>query len=392
MYPDLSYFFHDLLGTPVDNMFSVFKTFGLFLALAFIGSGYVLYLEFKRMEGVGYLTPIKKIVKITDKDFYQSVLMNALFGLFIGLKLPYIFQNFSEFKQDPAGIIFSTKGSFLLGILGAIAFAAISYFTTKKSFAARKGTHEITQYPHQRISDIVVASAISGVIGARVFSILEHLDSFWQDPIGQLFSGSGLTVYGGIFGAILFVSFYTTRMGISLVRMFDASAPAIVIGMLIGRLGCQFSGDGDWGIVNASPKPSWFVFPDWAWSYSYPHNVNKAGIRIPDCEGLYCTELVPGVFPTPIYEVLMMTLMFAILWYFRKRIKAPMVLFFIWMIMSGIMRFLIEFIRVNDRYEVLGFSGSQAHYISIGFMVVGIAGSVFFWKKYNDNKVHTTIE
>lgn len=383
MYPDLSYFFHDLLGTPVDNFFAIFKTFGLFLALSFVVSGYVLYREFLRMESKGYMSPIKKLVKIDESSFKLSVLSNALFGFFVGWKLPYVFNHFTDFKIDPASIVFSSKGNILLGILGALVIGAYGYFTGRKDFEAKKGTHEIIQYPHQKTSDIIIVAAISGVFGARLFSILENLDSFWQDPIGQLFSGSGLTIYGGLIVATAIVYWYIKRMGLPPLRMMDAAAPPLVVGMLIGRLGCQFSGDGDWGIVNTLAKPSWFVFPDWAWSYKYPHNVNMAGVKIPDCEGLHCTELLSAVFPTPIYEVAMMSLIFAILWSLRKKIMAPGVLFFIWMILTGIMRFLIEFIRVNERYEILGFNGSQAHYISIGYILVGICGCIFFWNRYN---------
>ncbi len=382
MYPDLSYFFHDMFGTPVDNFFSIFKTFGLLLALAFFASGYILYLEFVRKEKEGILKPLKKVVTINEKDFYQAIFGNALVGFFIGWKIPAIINSFSVFKSDPASIIFSSAGNLATGILAGIIVGAYGYFTGKKGFEARYGTHEINIYPRQKISDIVVIAAISGVAGARLFSVLENLDAFFQDPFGTIFSGSGLTVYGGLLVATFTVLYFVKKWGMPILHVMDAAAPSIIIGMLVGRLGCQFSGDGDWGIVNTAPKPDWFIFPDWAWSYSYPHNVNKAGVLMEDCIGLHCTELVPGVFPTPIYEVLMMTIIFIILWNLRKKINAPGVLFFIWMILSGIMRFFIEFIRVNDRYEFLGFNGSQAHWISIGFMIVGISSIAILWKKY----------
>ena len=76
-----------------------------------------------------------------------------------------------------------------------------------------------------------------------------------------------------------------------------------MMGYGVGRMGCQFSGDGDWGIVNEAPKPSWFIFPDWAWAYEYPHNVLNEGVRMVNCVGNHCMKLSPPVYPTPIYEI-----------------------------------------------------------------------------------------
>lgn len=387
MYPDLSYFLHDLLGTEYDNFFSIFKTFGLFLVFAFIGSAYILSLEYKRMEKASILSPLKKIITFGKTDAIKAILSNSIVGFILGFKLPHVYNNFDAFKQDPSSILFSTSGNILLGIILLILFAGYSYYQNKSFINGASSTEEKTIYPHQKVGDIAILAAISGVAGARFFSILENAEGLMNDPVGTIFSGSGLTVYGGLIVASIVVLYYIKKLGMPLLHSMDAAAPAIVTGMLIGRLGCQFSGDGDWGIVNAADKPSWFIFPDWVWSYSYPNNVNRAGVAIEDCVANYCNQMIPGVFPTPIYEVTMYALVFLILWRLRTKIKAPGVLFFIWMIFSGITRFLIEFIRVNDRYNVLGFEGSQAHFISIGFMVVGLIGSVYLFKSYNKSSV-----
>ena len=90
MYPDLSYLFHDLLGTAPDNWLSVLKTFGVFLILAFIASAYVLNLELKRKEKEGLLQGFTEKERIGFPATWQEIATNALFGFIIGFKLPYI--------------------------------------------------------------------------------------------------------------------------------------------------------------------------------------------------------------------------------------------------------------------------------------------------------------
>jgi prolipoprotein diacylglyceryl transferase len=386
MYPDFSYLFHDLFGSNPDNGWAILKTFGFFLFLAFIASGYVLSLEFKRKERQGRLKPItvtpkKSAISQTNRD----TIINTVLAFFMGFKLPFIKANFAAFKQDPASVIFSSGGNWVTGLLAGAIFGAILYTQGKK---IKPITEPYQVQPHQKLGDIVAMAAIFGILGAKIFAVLENLDAFWADPVGTFFSGSGLTVLGGFIMAAAAIMIYVHRLGFSVWEVADAASPAIITGYAVGRMGCQFSGDGDWGKVNELAKPDWFIFPDWAWAYSYPHNVNRQGVKMPDCDFTYCYELVPGVWPTPIYEILMLTVIFAILWFFRTRINIPGFLFFMYFLLYGIMRFLIEFIRVNDQYEMLGFHFSQAQYISILFWFIGIGGMVFLWmRKGSGNRV-----
>ena len=146
------------------------------------------------------------------------------------------------------------------------------------------------------------------------------------------------------------------------------------MGYLVGRLGCQLSGDGDWGIPNANPMPSWWVFPDWLWSYTYPQNVLNEGVPIAGCVGNYCRELAVGVYPTPIYEMLTSAVIFAILWALRKRLKVHGLLFCVYLMFNGVERYLIESIRVNSRNDVLGMSLTQAEIIAVLFFLTGMIG------------------
>ncbi|MBK7286966.1 MAG: prolipoprotein diacylglyceryl transferase [Flavobacteriales bacterium] len=95
----------------------------------------------------------------------------------------------------------------------------------------------------------------------------------------------------------------------------------------------------------------------------------------------YGTHLVPGVFPTPLYEVIMCLLLFGVLWGIRKRIALPGVLFCIYLIMNGVERFLIEHIRVNNLF--IG-TWTQAEIISLGLVIIGVGG-ILWLRKRNSN-------
>ena len=381
MYPDLSYLFHDIFGTPFDNWISIFKTFGLLLALAFLASAYVLRLELIRKEKEGILKPTIVKEKNKAENSIISYFINFAIGFVIGFKLFFIISNFAIFKAAPAGTLFSSKGNFLGGIIIGLIYVAYMYWDNKKSRENNSQPKEKVIHPYERTGDITIIAAISGIVGARLFSILENLDSFFDNPLEQLLSGSGLTIYGGLILAFIVVYYYVKKKGIPLVHMMDMAALAIIIGYAVGRLGCQFSGDGDWGIVNEMAKPSWFILPDWLWSFNYPHNVAQQGVLIEGCNAAYCRQLVPGVFPTPLYESIVSFLIFFFLWAIRKKVKIAGMLFFIYMVLQGIERFLVEIIRVNPRYNYFGFNWSQAQYISIGIIIAGIGGIIFLYQK-----------
>jgi phosphatidylglycerol---prolipoprotein diacylglyceryl transferase len=162
----------------------------------------------------------------------------------------------------------------------------------------------------------------------------------------------------------------------------DAAAPAMILAYGIGRIGCQVSGDGDWGIANPAPKPGWMNgLPDWLWAYRYPNNVNGVGVRIgeadpwPIFEG-FGTYLEPAVFPTPLYETLMATAIFAVLWALRSRIRIPGRMFALYLVFNGLERLLIEQIRVNAEMDVLGLRFTQAELIAVLTLV---GGGVLWW-------------
>lgn len=382
MYPDISYFFHDLLGTSPDNGLSILKTFGVFLILAFLASAYVLNLELKRKEKAGLLGASIEKERIGFPATWQEIATNALFGFILGFKLPYIFQHFQEFRPDPASVILSGKGTWLWGIIAAAGFAYYKYWDSKKRALDKPLLKEIKVMPHDRIGDITILAAISGIIGARLFSILEseeNIKAFIQDPLDQLLSGSGLAIYGGLIVAFITVYWYVKKKGMKPIHVMDAVAPALIVGYGVGRLGCQFSGDGDWGIVNTAPAPNWWFLPDWAWSYTYPHNVLNDGVPMEGCVWDYCHQLAEGVYPTPLYEVFFSLIIFIILWSLRKRFKVAGMIFFLYVLLNGIERFYIEKIRTNPDISLFGMEATQAEYVAGLLILTGITGMVYLW-------------
>ena len=385
MYPNLSYLFHDLFGTARDNGLSVVQMFGLFLGISFFLAAYILYLELKRKEQQGLLKATSVTIFEGTGPKFTEVILNAFFGLVLGLKLPGILTDFERFKEDAAGFVFSGEGNWGLAIIGALIFGGWAYYDgIRKKLPSPKKVNQII-HPYQRVGDMTVIAAIFGILGGRLFSILENLDAFWRDPAGQLFSGSGLTIYGGLILAFIANYIYVKRKGLRPIHVMDAIAPALILSYASGRLGCHLSGDGDWGIVNEMAKPGWFIFPDWAWAYDYPHNVLNEGIAIEGCTDKYCSRLSPPVFPTPIYEIIASTGIFLILWLLRKRIQITGFIFFLYLILMSIERFLIEYIRVNPLYEFLGGQYSQAQFISAGVFAAGVIGMIYWIRRHRSD-------
>jgi len=377
MYPDLSYLVHALTGIEPDNGLSIVKTFGLMLIMAFLVSAYFLKLELKRKEKDGDLKAFPETIVEGKAATPVEIGTNAILGFILGFKLVYVVGHFQEFQADTAGVLLSSLGSIPAGIVGAAVLGFWKYRDSKKTQLAKPIVKKIMVSPYQRVGDITILAAISGIVGAKLvamFESVEHIKAFFADPIGQLLSGSGLAIYGGLIFGFTVVFIYIKKKGMAPLHTMDVFAPAIMVGYGVGRIGCQLSGDGDWGIVNTMPPPSWWFLPDSLWASHYPHNVLNEGERIASCTWQYCSQLSPPVFPTPIYETVMAFIIVGILWALRKQIRIPGMLFFIYVILTAIERFFIEKIRVNPDIEIMGFQASQAEYISVILFVVGIVG------------------
>ncbi|MEZ5041125.1 MAG: prolipoprotein diacylglyceryl transferase [Saprospiraceae bacterium] len=385
MFPDLSYFFHALFGTAADNWTSIFKTFGFFLVLAILSAAFLLYHELKRKAAAGLFTPMQLTLENNKGATVWDLLSNLIFGFILGFKGFAIATQFDTFQKDPATFLLSGEGNWGVGILMAGLMFGLKYWDGQRRKTAGPKVETIEVYPHDRIGDITMIAAISGVVGAKIFALIEDLPAFFENPVKTFFSGSGLAIYGGLIGGFLCVAYYLRRKKIPLIHVMDAIAPALIIAYGIGRLGCHFSGDGDWGIV-AAAQPSWWFLPDWLWAYDYPHNVLNEGVAIEGCTYHYCSRLSPAVYPTPLYETIMALLIGGFLWGLRKRVVIPGLLFSFYLIFNGVERFWIEKIRINDDYHVLGTSLTQAEIIAILLFLIGAISSFMLWNKHRKKR------
>ncbi len=398
MYPTIYHALLDLTG--LDWPWAkLLNSFGFFVALAFVLASYLLSLELKRKAKQGLFTPGKKKIIEGGKPDWTDIITNGVLGFIIGWKFIYLFANSEKLFNSgsaPQHHIFSGEGYFLLGLITGIAFGAWRWWEYKKKELPQPITKELAVYPHHLTGNLTFLAAIFGIAGAKLFHLFENpreFVEFFKHPSLENFL-SGLTIYGGLIVGALGVLLYARSKKINGWHLCDAAAPGLIIAYGVGRIGCQVSGDGDWGIANTSPKPGWLSWaPDWLWAYDYPNNVNQVtgpsadtfGIPITDpatpCFEGYCTHLSPAVFPTPLYETLMTIVIFAILWSLRKRINIPGAIFAIYLIFNGIERFLIEKIRVNNKFEMMGMKVTQAEVISVLFILIGIGLLVWLYKK-----------
>lgn len=425
MYPNLYYAFKDLFGIEIPVL-KVLQTFGFFVAIAFLAAAYVLTIELRRREKLGLLGPVEEKVVIGKPASVTDLLVSGVIGFIIGFKLLGIFSTTGDLRE----YLLSGQGNWFGGILLAAVMASWKYYSAKKKALDKPKEGKATIWPHQRVPDFTIMAAVAGLIGAKIFHNLENWGDFVKDPIGSIFSASGLTFYGGLIVAAYVIIRYANKKKIHWKHMVDTAGPALMLAYAIGRMGCQFSGDGDWGINNSAygtnptgkvekittaqyqeilqknaeyftfqfgslehvphrnfEKPASLSFlPDFFFAYSYPHNVVRDGIQIQGCDGEYCKALPVGVFPTPLYEIIVCGLFFIILMAIRNKVTIPGVMFGIYLIMNGAERFFVEKIRVNTKYDIFGFHPTQAEIIA-SLLVIG--GVILIWYARKTNPAKT---
>jgi phosphatidylglycerol:prolipoprotein diacylglycerol transferase len=390
MYPNLYYAFKDLFG--VDwKVLRFINSFGFFVAIAFIVAAIFLVKELKRKSQQGLFKPTEIQVMVGEPAKLGELVLNFFLGFILGFKIIALFFLDSSATNDPQQFIFSRQGSWPLGILLGIVFAGLKYYDKNKSKLDKPERRTVRIWPHDRVGEITIIALVFGLLGAKIFDIFENWSDFLKDPSSAL-SPAGLTFYGGLICAAVAIWLYARQHKIGFWHLNDAAAPALMIAYSIGRIGCQVAGDGDWGIVNTHPKPlSWI--PNWAWAYTYPHNVNEAGTHIAGCmDAKYCNVLPLPVYPTPLYEIMACFLLFLLLWSVRKRFTIPGTLFGFYLMLNGLERFLIEKIRVNNRLDLFGFHPTQAEVISTLLFLSGAVIWIWQKRKYEAKKLTSGME
>lgn len=383
MFPFLSDLINYLLGTSITLPLPMF---GFMVALAFIAANLLFVQEMKRKEADGLLSANEVKIIVGKKASFNELLTNGIFGFIIGYKLGGIILNYSQVAEDLQGYIMSLEGNFLIGIVLAVVMAFLKYREAEKNKLPEPKEVLEKIRPYQHVGNMTFIAAVGGILGAKIFDAVEDIERLMNDPIGVILSGSGLSIYGGLIVGGGAVVYYAHKKGLKLVHVIDACAPGLMLAYGIGRIGCQLSGDGDWGTTNELPMPESISFlPDWMWSFTYPHNVNGEGILIAGCEGKYCYELPVPVWPTPFYETVMAFIIFGGLWAFRKKITIPGVMFSAYLVLNGIERFLIEKIRINPDYNIFVMKATQAEIIAVLLIISGIVG-IWYARKIHVSK------
>jgi phosphatidylglycerol:prolipoprotein diacylglycerol transferase len=202
----------------------------------------------------------------------------------------------------------------------------------------------------------IAVPTLIGIVGAKLYHVLETPRELLADPVGELLSRYGLAWFGGLlagFGAFVWLA---RRKKCPLLEMFDAGSAAAAIGYGVGRIGCLLSGDGDYGVPTSLP-----------WGMTFPNGLVPTTDR---------------VHPTPIYELIAACVIAWILWRLgaqqltSRRAADPLPpgsVFALYLVLTGVARFLVEFIRINPR-SFLGMTNAQA-----ASVVSVIAGAALWW-------------
>lgn len=240
------------------------------------------------------------------------------------------------------------------GVMMALAFLT-AYWVLRAELKRMDGDPDLA-------ADMLMGALIGGIVGAKIYYVLLYWDRTVLDPIGMLFTRSGLVWYGGFIGGALGVSWVVKRAGKPWAWAADACAPGLALAYAVGRMGCFLVGD-DYG----RPTDSWvgIAFPQGV-PPTLAGNLRRFGADIPP-------EISDGellrVHPTQLYEIGMSLIIFMILWRIRKHPHQAGWLFGIWLGLAGIERFIVEFFRAKDDRFLGSFTIAQL--ISVGLVIGG---------------------
>jgi phosphatidylglycerol:prolipoprotein diacylglycerol transferase len=244
------------------------------------------------------------------------------------------------------------------GLMLALGFIVASYLLSLE--LKRK------QVDPNLAGNITIAALVGGIVGSKLWFLAEHWGSFLADPVGMAFSPGGLTFYGGFLAAALTIYLYLRSKKIRFLLVADAVAPGLLLGYGVARIGCHLSGDGDYGFPTTLP-----------WGTDYSKGVlppSQAFRDLPEIASQYPGGIVPDTtpcHPTPVYELILCAILFAVMWKYRRAIVREGKMFMLYLMLAGSERFVIEFIRINPR---IVFGLTQAQVIAAVLIAAGITG------------------
>jgi phosphatidylglycerol:prolipoprotein diacylglycerol transferase len=245
------------------------------------------------------------------------------------------------------------------GLMMGISFIIANILLTKE-FKRKKINPELA-------SNITIIALIAGVAGSKILYLLENFKEFLAEPFSMAFSPGGLTFYGGFILATASIYFYAKKKGIKFIQIADAVAPSLILAYGLARIGCHLAGDGDYGYPTDLPWATDYsngTYPPSAAFRDFPEIVEKYGVNgvVPD--NTLCH-------PTPIYETIICIIFFFMLWKNRERWKTDGQMFYLYLVLAGIERFSVEFLRLNPR---LLFGLSEAQIIAVILILIGSIG------------------
>ena len=241
------------------------------------------------------------------------------------------------------------------GLMLAVAML-VAYYVLRADLA-RRG---IAPKESSAAEAFIAIPCLVGIIGAKLYHVLESPRELLADPFGQLFSRYGLAWFGGLIAGVAAFVWLARHRRIPLLDMLDAGSAAAALGYGVGRLGCLLAGDGDYGIPTSLP-----------WGMSFPHGL------VPTTERVH---------PTPIYEFIGACAIAWLLWRLGTRqlarrasskpgtVSAKGSVFAAYLVMTGAARFLVEFIRINPR-SFFGMTNAQA-----ASLLSITAGAIVWWR------------
>ena len=240
------------------------------------------------------------------------------------------------------------------GFMLMLAFYSCYYFLNKD--LKRLG------YDVKLAGDIVFAAAVGGILGSKIYYLIENFDRVKVDPSGMIFSGAGLVFLGGLMGGTAAVSYVIKKNNLPWPKFVDIAAPLVILGYAVGRIGCLLVGD-DYGLPTHLP-----------WGISFAEGLPPSTYSIFQTyyPWISLEGFDPGllkVHPTQIYESLICFGLFYYLYQKRTKIVVQGSLFFSYLVLAGVERFLIEFLRLNQKY-LFGLSGAQL--IALSMIGIGV--------------------